>query len=53
MRSKFYTTIWQWQSILIYAIIIKNNSFLRPAPEKTYLIGESAFRLCAGGEQHG
>ena len=23
MRSKFYTTIWQWQSILIYAIIIK------------------------------
>ncbi len=26
---------------------------IRPTPEKTYLMGESAFRSDKGGEQHG
>ena len=31
----------------------QNNNILRPTPEKTYLIGESAFRSHVGDEQHG
>ena len=31
----------------------KRVVFLRPTPQKTYLIGESAFRSNEGGEQHG
>ena len=41
------------REIKIYGIILKELFFLRPTPQKTYLIGESAFRSNEGGEQHG